>query len=80
MEYVVGILKDKHGKTDDDIDALLAFESEYFLERVHRVVPAPVLLHKRVKVVFEVLGPMKDKKKHESHCSMRRIGIRPDAC
>ena len=62
MEHVVGILKEKHGKTDDDIDAMRAFESEYFAERVPRVVPAPVLLHKQVQVVFEVLGPIKDKK------------------
>ena len=34
MEHVVGILKEKHGKTDDDIDAMRAFESEYFAERV----------------------------------------------
>jgi hypothetical protein len=55
-------LKCAHGLTDTNWEKMLAYRFKYIAQRVRRRIPAPDMLYKRVKVVFDFFQDQLDSK------------------
>lgn len=53
-------LRRKHKLTEEDIEAKLLFNFDYFRRRVPRVCPPAHILHARVQAVFQFFGRLQD--------------------
>lgn len=61
LEEVKDVLR-KNGFTEDDIDARMYYDFDYFRQRVPRRVPPPSVHYWRVRRVFELFGSIEDSK------------------
>ena len=62
LEKVKRVLREKHEKTEKQIEAMLTFNFKYFAKRVQRSVPPPGVLYPRMKAAFDVFADLIDPK------------------
>jgi hypothetical protein len=61
MELIAALLRET-GIIDDKIKARKYYNDDWFTEHVQRFIPKPIMLYRRVRAVFETIGPQLDEK------------------